>query len=879
MRPSLSASLAINPGTAHPARALRRAMIILLTLACGGVGPAMARADSPRERLRFDSGWRFHLGDAPDAGNQFDYSEPKNLTKTEVFEVGLADKLATNLPDPVATNLGGNVSFVRPDFDDRNWRSLDLPHDWAVEMPFSTNADLKHGFKTVGTKCPEGSIGWYRREFDLPASDRGRRLGIEFDGVFRNCLVWLNGHCLGRNVSGYTSFRRDISQYAKCGGRNELVVRVDASRFEGWFYEGAGIYRHVWLVKTSPVHIAPDGLFVWTEFPNNAPGGNATVHIQATMENTGTNAPVATVRCEVINPDGKSLGQAHHSADLKSGHGQVEAKFVLCPREGTLRMPVIEGDVVLSHAPVLWSPESPKLYRLITTVEVAGNLVDRLETEFGIRTVAFDAAQGFLLNGKPYLVKGTCNHQDHAGVGSALPDRLQYYRVERLKEMGCNAYRTSHNPPTPELLEACDRLGLLVMDEARRMDTTAQALDELKRLVLRDRNHPGVFIWSLGNEEFHLQGASEEARAAAVTVATAMQNLAHQLDPTRRCTVAMNGGWGTGFSTVIDVQGFNYHTGNIDKFRAKFPTQPTIGTETGSTRTTRGIYADDKQAGYVAAYGENGVSKPWGWWPYFATNSFTSGGFVWTGFDYRGEPTPYKWPCINSHFGLMDMCGFPKDIYYYYQSWWTDKPVLHVMPHWNWPGREGQNVHVRVFSNAREVELFLNGRSLGRQTMPLNQYLDWEVKYEPGTLVAKGFDDKGKVAGQTQRETTGAPSAVQFMPDRSTIQTGGEDVSVVNVAVVDSQGRVVPLADNLMHFALVGPGQIIGVGNGDPSSHEADNTNERHAFNGLAQVIVQSGSQSGILELTATSPGLRNAWVKIKSQTGSVPSSFAAAAR
>ena len=306
-------------------------------------------------------------------------------------------------------------------------------------------------------------------------------------------------------------------------------------------------------------------------------------------------------------------------------------------------------------------------------------------------------------------------------MGTAMPDALQYFRIKRLKEMGCNAIRTSHNPPTPELLDACDQLGMLVMDENRRVDDTPLVLDDLRRLVLRDRNHPSVFIWSLGNEEGQLQSLTNAvAQKAAVELLTPMQAMVHELDPTRLCTIAMNGGWGGGFSKVIDVQGFNYHTRNIDRFRKEFPNKQTIGTETASTRTTRGIYADDKERGYVAAYGENGVEKAWTWWPYFATHAFTSGGFVWTGFDYRGEPTPYKWPCISSQFGIMDTCGFPKDLYYYYLAWWTDKPVLHLTPHWNWKGHEGQTNLVRCFSNCKTVELFLNGKSLGKQDMPEN---------------------------------------------------------------------------------------------------------------------------------------------------------------
>jgi beta-galactosidase len=663
--------------------------------------------------------------------------------------------------------------------------------------------------------------------------------------------VWLNGHCLGRHLSGYSGFRYDLSQFANFGGKNELVVRADASRFEGWFYEGAGIYRHVWLEKTSPVAIAPDGIFITTpEVSTN----KTQVQVQTEIQNKDSESSNTHLVTTILDPNGKEIATQERGYDIDAGSKSV-----------------ITQNLEIT-SPKLWSPESPTLYTVVAEVWAGGKIVDRQETEVGIRTIAFDATNGFLLNGKRYQIQGTCNHQDHAGVGSAMPDALQDFRVEKLKEMGCNAIRTSHNPPTPELLEACDRLGLLVMDENRRLDNSPWELGELKNFILRDRNHPSVFIWSLGNEEMYLQGtrtnpgiSPADAQAAGIRVITPMQNLAHELDPTRLCTVAMNGGWGYGFSTVNDVQGFNYRTRGIDDFHTKFPDKLTIGTETASTRVTRGIYADDKVNGYVAAYGTNGIERPWQWWSYYATNLFTSGGFVWTGFDYRGEPTPYKWPCINSHFGLMDMCGFPKDIYYYYQSWWTGKPVLHLMPHWNWPGKIGQNIPVRVFSNCKEVELFLNGKSLGRQTMQTNWFLDWNVNYEPGVLSAKGYDGN-KLVTESKVETTGAPAAIQLLPDRSTINADGEDLSMVTVSVVDAKGRIVPVADNEITFTISG-GKIIGVGNGDPSSHEADKAGERKVFCGLAQVIVQSTKEPGKIKLTATSPNLRKAQVVINAKT------------
>lgn len=816
-------------------------------------GLAALAADPPRERLLMDFNWRFHLGDAPDAGEKFAYPEVPDLAKTRLNEIGKGAKLIADLPDPAASNLGADVSFAKPEFDDSAWRKLDLPHDWVVELPFDENADVKHGFKPVGTNYPQNSIGWYRREFELPASDKGRSLWVDFDGVYRNSVVWLNGHCLGRNVSGYSSFRYDISKFANYGGKNVLVVRVDASRFEGWFYEGAGIYRHVWLEKMSPLHIAPNNIFVWSTFKDNKPKGSAQISAKVEFTNLQALAAGPKFRFELYSPAGERVGDFTDStAQPEMGEGSVHIS------ETVVSMTL--------HDPILWSPESPKLYKLITTVESDGKVMDRVETPFGIRTIAFDADKGFLLNGKPYVIKGTCNHQDHAGVGSAIPDALQYFRIKRLKEMGSNAIRTSHNPPTPELLDACDQLGMLVMDENRRVDDTPLALDDLRRLVLRDRNHPSVFIWSLGNEEMSLQALTNaNAQKDSVELLTPMKAMVHELDPTRLCTVAMNGGWGGGISKVVDVQGFNYHTRNIDKFRKEFPDKPTIGTETASTRTTRGIYTDDKGAGYVAAYGENGVEKAWAWWPYYATHPFTSGGFVWTGFDYRGEPTPYKWPCISSHFGLMDTCGFPKDLYYYYLAWWTDKPVLHLMPHWNWQGHWGQTNLVRCFSNCKTVELFLNGKSLGKQDMPENEYLDWRVAYAPGVLSAKGYNGD-KLAVEEKVETTGAPAAVRLQPDRSTITADGEDLSIVDVFVVDASGRVVPVADNLVQFELTGPGKIIGVGNGDPSSHEPDKASERKAFNGYAQVIVQASREAGAMELKVSSAGLRGASLKIKTE-------------
>ncbi len=777
----------------------------------------------PRERLLMDYGWKFHLGD----------------------DWGLGERL---------DKAGVSTGPASCGFDAAHWREVNLPHDWAIELPFDSKADTSHGYKPVGPGYYTNSIGWYRRTFDLPKSDKGRRLWLQFDGVYRDCRVFFNGYRIGRHESGYSSFQYDITDLANCGGKNTLAVRVDASEFEGWFYEGAGIYRHVWLLKSSPLFASPEGQFVYSTFPKNIPNGPATIHLETLLKNGQPHAANAVVDWEILDPQGKTVARARETTTVKPwGVRTVAQKTTV-------------------HRPALWSPESVNLYKLVTTISSGHQVTDRLETEFGIRTVAFDANQGFLLNGRPYTIKGTCNHQDHAGVGAAIPDALQYFRAQRLKDMGGNAVRTSHNAPTPEWLEACDHVGLLVMDENRLLGSDAANLILLNEQIRRDRNHPSVFIWSLFNEE------PRQTTPAAARCAETMQNLVHLLDPTRPCTAAANeGDVFEGVNSVLDVRGWNYHINGVDSYHAKHPTQLNIGTEQASTLCTRGIYTNDKPRGYVSALDVN--APHWGntaeaWWTVYATRPWLSGGFVWTGLDYRGEPTPYKWPCISSHFGIMDTCGFAKDNFYYYQAWWSDRPVLHLAPHWTWPGREEQDIDVQCFSNCEEVELLLNGQSLGRQPMPKNSHLQWRVKYSPGTLLARGFK-KGQVVTEEKMETTGAPAAIKLTPDRVSIHAGDEDLSIITVAILDEKGRVVPTAGNEIGFDLTGPGRILGVGNGDPSCHEPDvylpATGleaapvqwKRSAFNGLVQVIVQAGREAGVLHLTAHAPGLADASVDI----------------
>ena len=750
----------------------RPALGHLLALAVATFTFQAFAADSPREHLSLDANWKFHMGD--------EWPGALHLDKA-----------------------GASTGPAAEKFGDQAWRALDLPHDWAVELPFDKTSDTSHGFKPVGPGFLKNSLGWYRRTFDLPAADSSKRIWLTFDGVFRDATVWVNGWLVERHEGGYYPFRMDITDIAHFGGKNTIAVRVDATKFEGWFYEGAGIYRHVWLDKTAPVAIAPDGIFVYSQFKHNVPEGKATINVETRLLNTLTNAAKAMVKCEILSPEGQVVAKADATEALMGAAAR------------TLKL------TTSVSSPVLWSPESPQLYKLVTTLSVAGQVMDRKETEFGIRTFGFDPNKGYLLNGQPYVLKGTCNHQDMAGVGAALPDALQYFRIAKLKEFGDNALRTSHNPPTPELLEACDHLGMIVMDESRLLGSDAQNLQKWDDQIRRDRNHASVGIWSVANEEFSVQATPQGGN-----VARTMQSYVKQLDPTRPVTYAApQGDTFDGVNGAIEVRGWNYHVGReMDAYHAKHPNQPEVGTEQASTVSTRGIYTNDKVRGYVSAYDDNAPS--WAttterWWSYFADRPWLSGGFVWTGFDYRGEPTPYAWPCINSHFGVLDVCGFPKDNFYYYQAWWMTNTVLHLLPHWNWPGKEGQEIRVDALSNCEEVELFLNGESLGKQTMKRNSKLSWKVKYAPGTLSAKGFNG-GKLVMEQKIETTGDATALQLTPNRTSITADGEDVTLFTVSATDAQGRAVPVAQNMIHFDLAGTGKIIGVGNGDPSSHEPD---------------------------------------------------------
>lgn len=727
-----------------------------------------------RERLRLNDGWRFSLGHATDAQKDFGHATGyfSYLAKT-----GFGD---------------GPAAAV---FDDRGWRIVQVPHDWAVELPFSERGSHSHGYKALGRNFPENSVGWYRRTFSIPASDLGRKIRVEFDGIYRSGRVFVNGFFVGEEPSGHLPVSYDVSDYLNYGGENVIAVRVDATMEEGWYYEGAGIYRHVWLTKTAPVHLPKDGIWVRT----NVEGEKATLIVTVEVTNDGRESASSTLGLSVTDDQGKTVVPAREvNVTLAAGQTMtVEQTFTV-------------------DSPRLWSLETPAMHTLKTSLTQAGRTIDLVDTHFGIRTIHFDPDKGFFLNGKHVILKGTNNHQDHAGVGVAVPDALQEFRIRRLKEMGSNAYRASHHPATPELLDVCDRLGVLVIDETRLMGINEYHLSQLTRMIRRDRNHPSIILWSLGNEEWAIEGNIKGAR-----ITTTMQDYAKRLDPTRRTTVAISGGWG-GISTVVDVMGVNYiRHGSTDEQHAKYPKQIIVGTEETTTQSTRGIYVDDRARAHQAPVedGSSGGNCEVGW-KHYASRPYAAGIFYWTGFDYRGEPTPFAYPAIASQFGILDTCGFPKDSFYYLKSWWTNEPVLHVFPHWNWPGREGQKIEVRAHSNCEEVELFLNGTSLGRKRMELNGHLAWNVEYAPGVLEARGFRG-GKQILTARHETTGKASAVKFTSP-TTVKADGRDVAVVEVSIQDGQSRFVPTANEKLEFSLTGPGRIIGVGNGDPSSLEPD---------------------------------------------------------
>jgi len=722
---------------------LFRSIAILLCIFSLSSSPAAPTPSQGREHLLMDANWRFALGNANNPAADFNFG-------------------AYPAPGWSWLNKQDTETGVTSDvYDDSAWRVVNLPHDWGVELPFTPTPKRNVWANLpLGREYPATSIGWYRKTFDLPASDKGRRIFIDFEGVTHDCIVIFNGIFLGNHFSGYTSFGFDVTDMANYGGKNLLVVRVDARANEGWWYQGAGIYRHVWLTKTSPVHVPQYGTQVVTDVSDTAAKVTARTQI---VNQSDLPADVAVQSTIVDDADGTVVAQTSTPAETIPPWEQKEVQ------------PVIDVP-----NPRLWSIESPHLYRLVTTLKIGDAEVDRYETPFGIRTIQFDPDRGFLLNGQPVKIKGFCDHLQHAGVGVAVPDALWYWRLKKMKnEMGANAIRVATKAPNPAFLDACDRVGMLVLDECRLFSSGPEGMDQLRSLVTRDRNHPSVILWNAGNEEYGLQ-SGERGKAIMET----MQREFHRLDPTRQVTfAASNGGVTSGINQVVDVRGINYQNIfdpgigqprdkiaprdlTVEDYHKHHPHQPIIGTEET----------------------QESLEKDQGWWRYISQHTWYSGVFIWSGFAYYGESE--KWPNVISPFGVVDLCGFPRDSYWFYRKHWLglDRP-----------------------------------------------------KDVPGTV----------------------PASIQADPDRPAINADGEDVAIVNMSIVDSDGRLVETANTPLVFSISGPGRIIGVGSGDEASHESAKAHRRNAYKGHAQVLVQSTKQTGTIELRIAAAGLPSTTLSI----------------
>lgn len=800
----------------------------------------MAAAQGPRETLLLDDQWQFALGDASSPGRDFGRG-------TEYFNY-LTKAASIHNEGPYSPKFNAQKWGA-------DWRTVNLPHDWVVDLPFALEASHSHGYKTVGWKYPQTSVGWYRKTITLEPSDTVRHLLLRFDGIFRNSEVWVNGFYLGHEPSGYATSCYDISDYVHTG-ENLICVRADATLEEGWFYEGAGIYRHVWLTKTSPLHVAPYGVFAHSTL--NSDYTQAEMTVETTVKNSSREPAAYVLRHVLTDYAGVETASWQDSCTAIQPQAQCTVK----------------GTMIIDN-PYLWSTDAPQLYTLNTYVIKDGTVVDQLTTTTGIRRIEFDPDRGFLLNGKQLKIKGVNMHQDHAGVGAAIPDALQEYRIKQLKRFGCNAYRSSHNPMTPEMLDVCDREGILVLEENRLTGINEEHISLLKRMIERDRNHPSIILWGVGNEEWGIEWSQTGERIAAT-----MRDYCHNIDPTRPMTVATSGG--PNIVIPADVAGYNYIMQNpVDQHRKDYPRRCAVGTEETSGCGTRGLYFDTENGvdhnaqGRMAALNRkpNGADSIMNCiergWRFYAERPWLGGLFYWTGFDYRGEPNPMKYPATGSEFGILDYCGFPKDEAYYLKAWWTNEPVLHILPHWNLQGHEGDTIDIWVYSNCDEVELFVNGRSLGKKAMPQGGHISWQAQYHPGAVKAVGYKNGKRTLTETV-ETTLEADRIAVSADRNTIKADGHDVAVCNIQLLDRKKRFVPTACEELQLTVSGNIRILGVGNGDPAWQDEERPRDPDArsfsvksFNGLAQVLVQSTDNAGQGTLTVSAKGMKSASVNI----------------
>ena len=861
-----------------------------------------AAQGSPRSRESFNAGWRFQKDDPPGAEGRLSYEKMKGgLTATG------GEFVANAASEPLKADekLGADVAYTRREFDDSAWRRLDLPHDWGIEGPFKQEYPGETG------KLAWWGVGWYRKHFTVPAADKGKQIYLDIDGAMSYAAVWLNGRFVGGWPYGYASFRLDLTPFVEHGAENVVAIRLDNPPDSSRWYPGGGIYRNVWLVKTAPVHVAHWGTYVTT--PEVSPRA-ATVNVEVMLDNDSGEAAEVKVETVVfpLDPDWTARGGKGVATEM-GAEGVATETARLGVGAGTRTR--VAASVRVDN-PRLWSPQRPHLYLALTSVEVRGRTVDVYPTVFGIRTVRFDVARGLLVNGEPVEIKGVCNHHDLGALGAAVNRRALERQLEIMKEMGVNAIRTSHNPPAPELLDLADRMGLLVMDEAfdawrrsKKKNDYHLLFDDwhekdLRALVRRDRNHPSVVVWSTGNE------IGEQGSAEGHRLSQRLTDIVHEEDPTRPVTAGanhVNAGY-NGFQKTIDVFGYNYKPQEYGKFREKNPAVPLYGSETSSTVSSRGEYffpvEEDKDKGKADfqvssydLYAPRWATTPDAEFKGQDEHPSVGGEFVWTGFDYLGEPTPFnadatnllnftdpaaqarmseelkalgkiRVPSRSSYFGIVDLAGFKKDRFYIYQARWRPElPMAHILPHWNWPGREGQLTPVHVYTSGDEAELFLNRRSLGRKKRGAFEYrLRWDdVKYEPGELRVVTYKNGRRWAEDSVR-TTGPAARLTLKADRARIDADGSDLSFVTVSVVDGAGLTVPRAKNRMRFEVSGPGEIIAVDNGDATSHESFQSKERAAYNGLCLVVVRSkAGAAGQIKLRAHSEGLKSADVTIRS--------------
>ncbi|MGM9706711.1 MAG: beta-galactosidase GalA [Prevotella sp.] len=797
-------------------------LVRLIGLVLLGVALLSNPVHAQREQICFDLGWRFHFGHAGDPVKDFGCG-------TEYFNY---------LTKAASIHNEGPYSMK---FDDSSWQPVDLPHDFVVQLPFSREGSHSHGYKTVGYRYPETSVGWYRKTFFIPKDDEGKHIALLFDGIFRDSRIWVNGFYCGRDESGYLSQYHDISEYINYGEENVVCVRADATLEEGWFYEGGGIYRHVWLEKTSPLHIANDGLWI-TLVRWNRKQNYAVLKINALLDNAG-NKPA---KCRIHYTLTDAEGQKVMEYEDKTYH-KVNARDMMRYNYG-LRV----------NEPKMWSPAQPYLYTLTARVtDDKGGTIDTKSVKVGIREVVFDKDSGLILNGQPLKIKGVNMHQDHAGVGVALPDDVIAYRIKKLKDMGCNTYRASHNPSSQALLDMCDSLGMMVVEENRLSGISEYQKNQLRRTIERARQHPSVILWSVGNEEWGIEWNPKGEK-----IAEAMREWCHRFDLSREMSFATSGG--PTVEVPVDVAGYNYIMQNpVEKHRKKYPGRKCYGSEETTGCGTRDIYYDDPEGRWMPALNRMADEKDSCYnriergWRFYAERPWAAGCCFWTGFDYRGEPNPLKYPATGSEFGILDYCGFPKDEAYYLKAWWTDEDVLHILPHWNLHGHEGEKVKIWAYSNCDEVELWLNGKSLGKKTMPRYGHIEWEATYTPGKLRAIGWRQGRRIT--TSVETAGEVAQATAETSAQELDASRRGVAVIDITLRDRKGRRVPDACGNIIVKVEGEAEILGFGNGDPAfrSAEQPSAQERQqvtvpAFNGHAQVLVQAKGQQGNATVTIT---------------------------